>query len=86
MVGDQLIGPRVFQSPHTSTTYWDFLEHHPPGLLDVIPVPQLAEIIYQHDRASAHSSNAGWNFPSFPDFRDGLVVRGQFLGYLDRQI
>ena len=57
VIGDQLIGPHVFQSPLTNATYLDFLEHHLPELLDVIPVPKRAEIIYQHDGPPAHSSN-----------------------------
>lgn len=62
VVGDQLIGPHVFQGPLTSATYLDFLEHHLPGLLDIIPVPKRAEIIYQHDGAPAHSSNTVRDF------------------------
>ena len=57
MLLDQLIGPQVFQSPLTSATDLDFLEHHLPGLFDVIPVSKRAEIIYQYDGAPAHSSN-----------------------------
>lgn len=62
LVGDRLIGPHVFQGHLTSDKYLEFLEHHLPGLLDVIPAPQRAEIIFQQDGAPAHSSNVVRDF------------------------
>ena len=39
VVDDQLIDPHMFQCSLRSE-YLDFLEHHLPGLLDVIPTPK----------------------------------------------
>ena len=85
MFGDQLIGPHVFQSPFTSATYLDFLEHHLPELFDVISKLKRAEIIYEHDGAPADSSNTVRDFLNL-QYRRWSKLGGQILGHLDHLI
>ena len=75
VIRDRLTG-HVFQDLLPSAKFFDFLKHHLPGLLDGIPVPQKAEIIYQHDGSCTFSQCCS-GFSGFCSIHDGFFVRGQ---------
>lgn len=81
-----------FEDHLTSNTYFEFLEHHLAEHLDVIPAPKQQEIISTAFPGNPtpwrplHIFHMPFWISWFRSIRDVLAVRGQFIGYLDRQI
>lgn len=54
IIGDQLIGPFVFENRLTGLVYKDFLENQLPVLLEDVPLERRHQMIFHHDGAPAH--------------------------------
>lgn len=85
VVDDCLISPYVFCGHLTSMTYFEFLEHHLPGLLDAIPVFQRSEIIVQY-HGTLYILKILFDISWLSSILDRMVIRFQFLGRLDRKV
>ncbi|KAK3878424.1 hypothetical protein Pcinc_017008 [Petrolisthes cinctipes] len=57
MVGDQLIGPHIFEGRLTGEVYLKFLRDELPCLLEDVLLKTRQRIIFQHDGAPAHYTN-----------------------------
>jgi len=56
VIGDQLIGPYIFQQRLTGDIYANFLQSELPALLENFPLQTRRQMHYQHDRAPPHFS------------------------------
>lgn len=72
VIGDQLVGPHIFQENLSGEAYLDFLQHSLPNLLDGLDLTQRQRdnIIFQQDGAPPHFSNdvRNWltlNYPTW---------------------
>jgi hypothetical protein len=70
VIGDQLIGPHIFEENLNRTIYLDFLQHTLPQLLDEVEPRRRAEIIFQQDGAPPHFSEdvRVWLTQNYPDW------------------
>lgn len=57
VLGDQLIGPHIFEETLNGESYWQFLQHNLLGFLDGVDNIQRDRIIYQQDGAPPHFSH-----------------------------
>lgn len=56
IIGDQLIGPFVFQNRLTGLVYKDFVENQLPVLLEDVSLEKRHQMLFQHDGAPPHYS------------------------------
>lgn len=84
-VGNRLIGPQVFQSHLASNRYLEFLKHHLPELLHIIPASQQVEIVSSIigiPDILQKTFETSW----LSNIRYGLVSRCKFFSHLYLQI
>ena len=55
-MGNQIIGPHIFEASLNADMYLHFLEEKLPELLEEVPLATRSNLIYQHDGAPAHFS------------------------------
>lgn len=78
ILGDQLIGPHIFDGTVNGTNYLDFLQHALPNLLDGLNNVERDKLIFQQDGAPPHfnATVRQWLNENYPEWigRGGTVA------------